>query len=227
MAYTLKGVTLSYPNLYVPKLPPNAQPGRKARYSCMALLPIDLDYTDLQEACYKLLKDKWGDRTDELLQAGMNRDPNGLRWPFRKDNLKRDGSKRFDETKYKGFITPWSESQVGLVDKYYGPDGKLIKLASPDPSKLYAGCIINISVNPFVYDNQGNRGVNLGLVAVQHWGDGERLDNRVNPDDVFSGEQMPTVDLSAVANNVVPGPGTAGGPVADSSKASKLQDLFQ
>src|SRR5690348_14202764 len=131
MAHTIKGAVLSYPVLYVPKLPPNAQPGRKARYSCMALIPNEVDIQELQAACFKLLKDKWGDRTEELLQAGMANQPNGLRWPFRKDNLKRDGSKRYDETKFKCFITPWSESQPGLVDKYYGPDGKLIKLMTP------------------------------------------------------------------------------------------------
>jgi hypothetical protein len=223
MAYTIKGVTLSYPVLFTPRLPPNARPGQKARYSCMALIPHEVDVQEVQAACYKLLKDKFGDKVDELLKHGMQGLPSGLRWPFRKDNMKRDGSKRFDETKYKFFISPWSETPPGLVDKHYGPDGKLVKLTSPDTSKLYPGCIVNISVNPFVYDNQGNRGVNLGLVAVQHWADGERLDNRVNPDDVFSGEALPTVDLAAVATATE----HETTPSATGSKGSQLQDLFQ
>jgi len=221
MAYIIRGGVLSYPNLFVPKLPPNPKPGQKARFSCMILIPTELDIKELQAICYNLLKEKWGDKTDALLEAGFQNQPNGLKWPFRKDNLKRDGSKRYDETKYKCFITPWSENQPGLVDRYAGPDGKPLKITQPQQDKLYAGCFVNVSVNPFVYDNSGNRGVNLGLVNIQHWDKGERLDNRIAAEDEFQAEQRPAADLAAADTNVVAGPGAAEGP-----RGAKLNDLF-
>lgn len=221
MSHIIQGGILSYPNLFVPKMPPNPRPGQKARFSCMILIPIEMDIKDLQGICYSMLKEKWGDNTDRLLEVGFNNQPNGLKWPFRKDNVKRDGSKRFDETKYKCFIQPWTENQPGLVDRYAGPDGKPLKILQPAQDKLYAGCKVNVSVNPFVYDNSGNRGVGLGLVNVQHWADGERLDNRVAAEDEFQAEQRPTVDLGAVGGNVVQMPGAADGP-----RGAKLNDLF-
>jgi len=226
MSYILREVVLSYPNLFVPKIPPNARPGQKARYSAMILIPQSVDISDLQKVVYNLMKDRWGDKTDELLQAGMANQPNGLRWPFRKDNLKRDGTKRYDEATYKCFITPWSETQPGLVDCYVGTDGKPLKITQPDQTKLYAGCVVNVSVNPFVYDNTGNRGVNFGLVNMQHWGDGERLDNRVAAEDQFQGRERPT---SSITDDDAPFDGSApvGGPAAGpGSKGSMLGNLI-
>lgn len=221
MLYQIKNVVLSYPQLFVPKMPPNAKPGQKARYSCMILIPHDVDIKGLQEACYNLLLEKWGDKTQALVEAGMQNQPNGLRWPFRKDNVRRDGGKRYDETKYKCYITPWSESPPGMVDRYAGPDGKPLPITQASNDKFYAGCVVNVSVNPFVYDNQGNRGVNFGLGNLQFWADGERLDNRVSAQDEFQAEARPTADLGAVDNsNVVAGPG------AGASRGSALNGLF-
>lgn len=227
MSYIVEGAVLSYPQLFVPKLPMDAKPGQKARYSAMLLIPQSLDINALQQICYNLLREKWGDKTDDLLAAGQRREPNGLKWPFRKDNLKRDGSKRFDETLYKCFIACWSESQPGLVDRYAGPDGKPLKILQPRQDKFYAGCVVNASLNPYLYDNQGNRGVGLGLVNLQFWADGTRLDNRVAAEDEFKAEARPTADLSSMGDNVVPGPGAGGAaPGAAGPRGAGLNDLF-
>lgn len=197
MTYQLRGVTLSYPNLFIPRPAPNPRPGQKPRYSCMLLVPKEMDISELKKVCYALLKERWGDKTDALLEAGMRHDPAGLKWPFREDNVKRDGSKKFDETRYKCYVQPWSESAPGLVDRYDTTrSGKPDKILVQSPNKLYAGCIVNCSVNPFVYDNSGNRGIGMGLVNVQHWDDGPRLDNRPAAEDEFQAED-PTASMSA------------------------------
>lgn len=220
MGFIIRGATLSYPNLFVPKLPMNAKPGAKARYNCMGLIPLDCDITAVQQATFALMQEKWGERTQEMIANGL------LKWPFRKDNMKQDGSRRFDPEKFKCFISPWSETQPGLVDRYAGPDGKPLKITPPSQTKFYPGCVVNISVNPFVFDNSGNRGAGLGLQNIQFWEDGARLDNRVAAEDEFQAEARPSVDLAQVEQ-----PGAAGSPDAQAvaqtgPKGQALANLF-
>src|SRR5690349_8942686 len=149
MSYILRGVTLSYPQLFTPKLPPNARQGQKARYSAQFLIPTGLNIRELEEVCLNLLVEKWGDKVQEMLSFPP---PNNLKWPFRRDNRKQDGSPKYDETKFKCYISAWSESPPGLVERYAGPDGKPKKILQPSADLLYPGSVVNVSVNPFVYD---------------------------------------------------------------------------
>lgn len=220
--FVIKGAVLSYPVLFTPKLPKNARPGQNPRYSCTLLIPIDLDITEVQQATYAMMKEKWGERLDELLQAPP---PGNLKWPFRKDNKKLDGTKRFDETRFKCFIPAWSETAPGLVDRYAGPDGKAMRILSPNTNKFYAGCYVNASVNPFVFDQSGNRGASMGLQNLQMWADGERLDNRADGSE-FQVESRPAVDLAqhnAEQGAAAPLPGDAAGP---GSRGRVLNNLF-
>lgn len=228
MGYILRGVVLSYPQLFTPKLPPNARPGQKARYSAQFLIPKDLNIRELEEICLNMLVEKWGEKVQEMLSYPP---PNNLKWPFRRDNIKQDGSKRFDEEKYKCFISAWSESPPGLVERYAGPDGKPKKVLQPSQDLFYPGAVVNVSVNPFVYDQTGNRGVNFGLQNLQMWDKGERLDNRVAAEDQFTAEAPPAVDLSQVAQ---PGAGAGDQPVtsvqgtaaAAGGRGAALSNLF-
>lgn len=219
MSYILRGVTLSYPQLFTPKLPPNARPGQKPRYSLQALIPIDMNIRELEEICLNLLVEKWGDKVQEMLSYPP---PNNLKWPFRRDNTKQDGSKKFDETKYKCYLSAWSEDAPGLVGRYAGPDGKPTKILAPSQDILFPGCIINTSVNPFVYDQTGNRGVAFGLQNVQMWEKGERLDNRVEAQDQFTAEARPQADLSQMQ----PGQTGQGVQQGGGGRAGPLSNLF-
>lgn len=219
MSYILRGVVLSYPQLFTPKLPPNARPGQKARYSAQFLIPKELNIRELEEICFNLLVEKWGDKVQEMLSYPP---PNNLKWPFRRDNVKQDGSKKYDEEKFKCYISAWSESPPGLVERYAGPDGKPKKVLQPSQDMFYPGCIVNASVNPFVFDQTGNRGVAFGLQNLQMWENGERLDNRVAAEDQFTAEARPTADLSQVqqpqqpaATGAAPQTGGRGGALAN------------
>lgn len=223
--YTINGVILSYPHLFVPKLQDDAKPGDKPRYSCMILVPQEVDIKPLEIMCFNLLREKFGENTETLLAAGMRREPSGLKWPFRKDNIKKDGSKRFDETKIKCFISPWSYDPVYTFDRYGSEkdaNGRVLPdvIKGATPGKLYAGCFVNVTVNPYVYDNSNARGTSLGLVGVQHYADGERLDNRADPKDLFQAEERPAADMSAAMQP------PAAGAAATGPRGAGLNDLF-
>lgn len=221
MSYILRGVVLSYPQLFTPKLPPNARTGQKARYSAMFLIPKDMVIRELEEVCIQMLEEKWGDKVNEMVNYPP---PNNLKWPIRRDNRKQDGGQRFDDTKFKAFITAWSETPPGLVGRYAGPDGKPTKILQPSADVLYPGCIVNVSVNPFVYDQAGNRGLAFGLVNIQMWDNGERLDNRVAAEDQFQAEARPEADLSQVQQPQGQSGGAPAGTTA--SRGGALTNLF-
>lgn len=220
MALKLTGVTLSYPHLFTPRPVVNPRPGQKPRFQAMLLVPRDMDIMEPQQACYQLLKDKYGDATDQMIQNKQ------LKWPFRTDNLKQDGSPRFDPTKFKCFINVWSESQPGLVDRYQGPDGKPVKILQATQDKFYAGCVVNVTVNAFIFDQAGNRGAALGLNNMQFWADGERLDNRTAAEDDFAGDPRPEASLDQMGQSGAGTNGAAAPPAGQGSKGAPLANLF-
>jgi hypothetical protein len=186
--FKIKGVTLCFPNLFVAKLNvmknQQPRPGQKARFDCMGMIPIDMNIKEIQEAAFQLLLDekKFGDTA--AIQASIKE--KSIKWPFNTKATKLDGSARFDTTKYKLTITPWSYNKPGTVDRYRGPDGLPIVITEDKSDMLYSGCKVNLLVNPFYYENSGGRGVALGLQSVQFWEKGERLDNRVDAQQAFA-----------------------------------------
>ena len=190
---------ISYPHLFTPQMPPNPRPGQKARFACVLLFPHVMDEED--QALFRVMKqaavakgvEKWGseEKVQELLaMEGIHR----LKWPFRKDNQKADGTVKWDKEKFQCFISPWSEVQPGVVSRWADPNDPRHKpMKIIDPSKIFAGCIVKASVNPFAYDQTGNRGIAFGLQNIQLWQneDVERLDNRANAEDEFRAEPAP------------------------------------
>lgn len=221
---------ISYPHLYTPQMPPNPRPGQLARYSAVLLFPHTMDEEDqalmlaLQQAAIAKAVEKWGsvEKVQELMQMeGTHK----LKWPFRKDNVKADGTVKWDNTKFRSFISPWSETAPGVVSRWADPnDPKRKPMKITDPTKVFAGCIVKCVVNPFVYDQTGNRGVAFGLQHVQLWEhEGvERLDNRVAAEDAFTAEAAPEGALAALQT---PGAAPAAG-APQGAKGKALSDLF-
>jgi hypothetical protein len=220
-------VVISYPHLYTPQMPPQARPGQKPRYSAVLLFPVEMDEEDqklfmaLQQAALAKATEKWGDRVEEMLKMEP---PHRLKWPFRKDNQKADGSIKWDKEKFKCFVNVWSETAPGVVSRWADPnDPKRKPLKITDPAQIFAGCIVKASVNPFAYDQTGNRGVAFGLQNIQLWQnqDVERLDNRANAEDEFTAEAAPEGALAALSAAAGAGTAAAGG-----VKGKALNDLF-
>lgn len=54
-----------------------------------------------------------------------------------------------------------------------------------DRSDLYSGCYARVAISAFPYSNSGNKGVTFFLNHVQKMRDGDHLDGRSKPEDVF------------------------------------------
>jgi len=65
-----------------------------------------------------------------------------------------------------------------------------------DAGKIYAGCIVKASIDPFCYDTDGNQGVTFGLGNIQFIRDGDRLDGRTFGVDDFDADENAVADLS-------------------------------
>lgn len=74
------------------------------------------------------------------------------------------------------------------MDPKYGKPGVVDENLHPvmDANKIYSGCYVNIDVNPYPYDNSGNKGIGWGLANIMFVEDGDRLDGRQSAQDAFA-----------------------------------------
>lgn len=183
--------TANFPYLYVARMPNNAKPGQKARFSVDLLFPPlekmspadQARYKAIHAACVKAAVDKWGEeKVGKWMKDGK------LKLPFKTDIASRD----LDEERFGSYIQPWTQNQPGVVSNKAYPKGHE-KAGKPipivDPKDIYSGCQIRASLRPWVYDTDGNRGVSLGLQNVQKVADGERMDGRVAAEDEFEADE--------------------------------------
>lgn len=104
--------------------------------------------------------------------------PGNFKKPFR------DGEEKADLTGFgagKVFSNLSSKQRPGLIML----DGTPIT----DPEDFYPGCYARATITAYAYDNVG-KGVALGLQNLQKIKDGERLDNRTDPNDDFGNAEV-------------------------------------
>ena len=172
---------ISYPNIFEPA----ENPGGAMKYSCSALI----DKTDkegvaaLQKAIAIAV-----DKGRGNIPSWKNKVPK-FRYPALRDGDAEleDGTKTDPVYEGKYFFNCSANDAPGVV----GPDAAPLM----DQSKLYAGCIVRLDVNPFPYSNSGNNGVAWGLNNVMVVRDGKRLDGRQNAEDAFSKFAKPEDEL--------------------------------
>ena len=161
---------ISYPNLFEAK--PN--PSGALKFSCSLLIPkADVEGVKILRAAIEKAK-----------AIGKEKIWKGKVPRFRYDPL-RDGDEELasgDKTDkvYKGmyFLNSSSNDAPGVV----GPDAKPLM----DHKAIFAGCWVRADINPFPYDNSGNKGVGWGLNNVMLVKEDERLDGRQNAEDAFA-----------------------------------------
>lgn len=92
----------------------------------------------------------------------------------------RDGDTERDDEAYKGhyFINANSTTPPQIVDKYVKP--------ILDRNEVYSGCYARVSLNFYVFNSNGNKGVACGLGNIQKIRDGESLGGRSSATDDFS-----------------------------------------
>lgn len=145
---------LSYANLYEPK----AVNGGEPKYSvCLLISKQDSGTVEklnrLIENVKKAGAAKWGGKI-----------PANLKMPLRDGDAERE-----DDSNYTGcwFLNANSSRAPKLIDRHCNP--------IMDQDALYSGCFANVKVSLYAFNANGNRGVGVGLVAVQKTKDGERL----------------------------------------------------
>lgn len=136
------------------------------KYGAVLVFEKDKDLAAMKAAVRAAGVKKFGDEF-----AGMLKRP-GFRLPFRSTDAE-------GQTQYPAgsiFMNTSSTDRPQLV----GPDKTIIADVI-----FYAGCRVRAYLNAFGYDKKGNKGVSLGLNALQFVMDGQRLDNRKSADEVF------------------------------------------
>jgi len=188
---------VSYPNVFVARK--NDLSG-KDEFSLVALFKKGEDITALQAEVLRAAKEKWGEGIIAKTTQGTHTfQPVGkaafsIRLPFR-DQGERASSEKGMPAGYEAgamFINLKSNQRPGLVDAK--------RQDIIEASDFYAGCYAKAAVNAYAYDKKGNKGVSLGLQALQKVKDGDPLGNLIDPHTAF--EAIEEVDTEAGAQSL-------------------------
>ena len=150
--------------------PREAEDGKKPKYGICMLFPkkdpkVKEFLVKLKAQCKRIVDEKY-----------PNGAPKSVRWwPLRDGDTERDG----DEFKGMYFINASSYRRPGVVDKDTNP---LL-----DEEDFYSGCWARATINPFFYDNSGNKGVAIGLNNLQKLRDDEPLSGGGSAEEDFGG----------------------------------------
>jgi hypothetical protein len=171
---------LSYPHLDKPQ--PKRKATDKSKFSAAFVFAPGTDLSGMEAAAIAAAEERWGSKAKDMLKKGS------LRSPFRKDAE----SKGYEEGST--FINARSDYKPGLVYLHAEPGTEKPALVPEDKVRevFYPGAIVRAQLSAFAYDTDGNRGVSFGLNHVQKIAEGERIDGRQDPDEVFD------ADLSVV-----------------------------
>lgn len=153
---------------FVWKAQPSMNPGQDPKFSITLIVPKKADLSQLKEAVNKAGQKKFGSNYEKLLKNGK------INLPFRDGDEEREG-----DPLYKGkiFFSAKSTTKPGIVDADRNP--------IEDEFDFYSGCKCRLSVYPYGFDVNGNKGVALALNNVQKTGEGERLSGRRPPEEDF------------------------------------------
>lgn len=166
-------VRLSYANIFEAKSINGSEP----KYSC------------------SLLIDKKDKATIARIREGINalkQDPDAIaKWKNSVKGLKeplRDGDEERDDENYAGcyFINANSKSKPVIVDRNRDP--------IYDSDEVYSGCYAQAVITLFPFNNNGNKGIGVGLNAIRKIKDGERLGGNVVTDADYDDDILGGID---------------------------------
>lgn len=169
---------VSFPHIFKPHAPPNSK--NDPKYSIDMLYTDKKDLVPFENAIKEILTKKFGS--------------DSKKWPKMKHPVIKDGDEKENLAGYPGtmYVTARSGNKPTVVDRD--------KQEILDTQKIYAGCYARAQVSLYWYDNNGNKGVGVGLNAVQFIRDGEAFGaGRVNVDKAF-GDDVPDDGADDPAN---------------------------
>jgi len=177
-------VRLSYANVWEPQ----SMDGGDPKYSTALLIPKD-DKATLQK--YKAIIDT----LKEQAKAKY-----GGKLPAKFHSPLRDGDEeKPDDEAYVGhyFFNASSKNKPGIV-KPMGKDGngKTKFQEITDTTEVYSGCYAKVSVNFYLFDTKGNKGIAAGLNNIVKVQDGDFLGGRSSVSDDFADEDFDTDDFN-------------------------------
>lgn len=146
-------------------------PEKEGKYGCTILIPK----TD--KATVKKIKDAI--EAAKVVGKGKNwggKIPPNLKISLHDGDTERDTD---EQPEFKGhyYMSVSSKERPGLVDRSVNP--------ITDRSDLYSGCYARVAISAFPYNTDGSKGVTFFLNHVQKMRDGDHLDGRSKPEDVF------------------------------------------
>lgn len=149
---------LYYPHFFKPQLRKGETDPAKARYQVTVLLPKGVDMSVVLKAVEEAAVDKWG--ADYAKKHKIKK-------PFLKTEDQPKMSELVDD--FPVFLRLNSKDKPGVVFASGTACGE-------DKShEVYGGRWAYVSVRPFAYETEGNKGISLGLQNCQLLEDDERL----------------------------------------------------
>ena len=164
---TIKNARLSYVTLFEPRA---VVEGGPLFYSVSVIIPKDSKETinEFNKAVKKIIDEqKWSSSAKKSADLAL-----------------RDGDdERPDDAAYRNcyFINAKSNKKPRVVDRAIQD--------IDDPDKIYSGCYGNVLISLYPFDKGGNKGVGVGLRAVQFVADGEPLGSVVSDDEFENFEE--------------------------------------
>jgi hypothetical protein len=162
---------------YAHLLEPRADKKGKLKYEVSILISKAraLELEPLKQAMLEVATAKWGPKAPTILA--------NAKYP-----LIKDGDKMLDEETgkpkagYAGMFV--ISTRTDRKPQIIGPAKEEV-VTDDDVSGIYSGCMIRVSGGMFAYENEGNKGVSIGLNNVQVLVRGKRLDGRKAAVDEF------------------------------------------
>lgn len=165
-----KKVRLSYFSGWEPT---SVEEGGEKKYSTAILIPkTDTVTLDRINAAEEHLKNEYKAKNNGKLPAKF------------KTPLRDGDEERPDDEAYAGhyFLNASSKNKPGIVD--------LNLKEITDQAEVYSGCYARVSLNFYLFDKSGNRGIAAGLNNIQKVKDGEPLAGRSRAEDDFGAEDI-------------------------------------
>ena len=148
----LKNVRLSYAHVWEPQ--PAREADREPKYATSVIIPkSDAAQIKKIEAAIEAL----------LKAEGPAKFRGSLKLPLRDGDTERDDEAYQDAM----FLNASSKTRPGIVDQNVEP--------ILDRDEIYSGVYVNISIELYLFNVNGNRGVACGLGNIQKVRDGEAL----------------------------------------------------
>jgi hypothetical protein len=164
----LVNVRLSFPDIWKAKA---VQEGAEPKYGAHFLLDKEGDaqqIKDLKQAIWVAAKEKFGEKTKELISKGKLH-----------LCLHEGSEKDYDGyTEKNMFVSASSSKRPLIVDRDRSP-------LAEDDRRPYGGCYVNAVIRIWVQDNQFGKRVNAELLGVQFAKDGEAFGAAPLSEDAF------------------------------------------